>query len=422
MARRASRTSFTTDHSSFGAPLRADSSTRRTARTGFTIVELLIVVVVIAILAAITIVAYNGISNRAKSSASLSSVEQAGKKVATYAIGNGNALPADLAAFRTATGLNDSGDTTYQYTRNDAVTPNTYCVTYTTGSTSAQIAGDDQGGVYQPTEGPCTGHTGTSPTTLADGSSCPNGYIVVPGSSLYGTRAFCVMKYEAKNVGGVAISQAAGTPWVNISQTSAISTAAAACDGCHLITEAEWLTIAQNVMSVGSNWSGESVGSGYMFRGHSDNSPANAIAASTNDNDGYTGTGQTSGEQRRTLTLTNGEVIWDLAGNVWELSSGTTEGGIQPGAPGYYWREWNALAVPGSLNPNPHPAYANATAAGWNSTQNIGQVYSDSNQAGLRAFPRGGNWTHGSYAGVFTVHLGNEPTFSSSTIGFRVAR
>jgi prepilin-type N-terminal cleavage/methylation domain-containing protein len=34
-------------------------------RQGFTIVELLIVVIVIAILAAITIVAYNGITNRA---------------------------------------------------------------------------------------------------------------------------------------------------------------------------------------------------------------------------------------------------------------------------------------------------------------------------------------------------------------------
>ena len=39
---------------------------RPTRRSGFTIVELLIVIVVIAILAAITIVAYNGIQDRAK--------------------------------------------------------------------------------------------------------------------------------------------------------------------------------------------------------------------------------------------------------------------------------------------------------------------------------------------------------------------
>ena len=37
----------------------------RQTKSGFTIVELLIVIVVIAILAAITIVAYNGIQNRA---------------------------------------------------------------------------------------------------------------------------------------------------------------------------------------------------------------------------------------------------------------------------------------------------------------------------------------------------------------------
>ncbi len=40
--------------------------------SGFTIVELLIVIVIIAILAAITLVAYNGITNRAKQSANQS--------------------------------------------------------------------------------------------------------------------------------------------------------------------------------------------------------------------------------------------------------------------------------------------------------------------------------------------------------------
>ncbi len=39
--------------------------TKQTKSRGFTIVELLIVIVIIAILAAITIVAYNGIQNRA---------------------------------------------------------------------------------------------------------------------------------------------------------------------------------------------------------------------------------------------------------------------------------------------------------------------------------------------------------------------
>jgi len=51
---------------------------------GFTIVELLIVVVVIAILAAITIVSYNGITNRANQSAAKAAAATVQKKVELY--------------------------------------------------------------------------------------------------------------------------------------------------------------------------------------------------------------------------------------------------------------------------------------------------------------------------------------------------
>lgn len=55
-----------------------------TAKSGFTIVELLIVVVVIAILAAITIVSYNGITNRANASAAKSTAATWQKKLELY--------------------------------------------------------------------------------------------------------------------------------------------------------------------------------------------------------------------------------------------------------------------------------------------------------------------------------------------------
>lgn len=59
---------------------------------GFTIVELLIVVVVIAILAAITIVAYNGIQNRANDTAVQSDLRAFGVKIEQY-VAEKDALP-----------------------------------------------------------------------------------------------------------------------------------------------------------------------------------------------------------------------------------------------------------------------------------------------------------------------------------------
>ena len=228
------------------------------------------------------------------------------------------------------------------------------------------------------------------------------------------------MKYEAKNVGGVATSQASGTPWVSISQTSAITTSSAACDGCHLISEAEYLTIAHNVLSVDSNWSSGTVGSGYIYSGHNDNS-AVPLAASSNDSDGYSGTGNTTpSNQRRTLTLTNGEVIWDIAGNVYEWTSGQTTGG-QPGASGWSYHEWNAITGTGSLSPNPHPSYGTPAASNWTSGNGIGAIYSNANDTGLRGFLRGGGWSYGSNAGVLSLALDAPPSTASSP-GFRVAR
>lgn len=117
---------------------------------GFTIVELLIVVVVIAILAAITIVSYNGITNRAKSAAVQSAVSQAGKKVTTHATLNGDLYPATLSEV----GINDSDGMTYQYSVNNSTNPGSFCITGTKDSVSYYLL-SNAGGV--PSTGTCAG-------------------------------------------------------------------------------------------------------------------------------------------------------------------------------------------------------------------------------------------------------------------------
>lgn len=66
------------------------SKLRMRKQTGFTIVELLIVIVVIGILAAITIVAYNGIQNRANDTTVQSDVRNFAGKIMEYQAINGD--------------------------------------------------------------------------------------------------------------------------------------------------------------------------------------------------------------------------------------------------------------------------------------------------------------------------------------------
>jgi prepilin-type N-terminal cleavage/methylation domain-containing protein len=120
--------------------------------TGFTIVELLIVIVVIGILAAITIVAYNGIQDRARASTLSSALSQAAKKLAVYQVDNPDIYPADKTALE-ALGIKDTESVTYQYSRTSG-TPNTYCITATTGSMSYKFANTDNA----PQAGGCAGH------------------------------------------------------------------------------------------------------------------------------------------------------------------------------------------------------------------------------------------------------------------------
>ena len=115
-------------------------------KSGFTIVELLIVVVVIAILAAITIVAYNGIRQRADESSLKSELSQAVKKIESVKVLSGTET---YPSSQTAAGLPDSriGALSYFYSAID----NSYCVQLIKGSLTYYSNNDSR----NPTEGSC---------------------------------------------------------------------------------------------------------------------------------------------------------------------------------------------------------------------------------------------------------------------------
>ena len=255
--------------------------------------------------------------------------------------------------------------------------------------------------------------------------TCPTGFVAVDGNGILGTSDFCVMKFEAKNNAGTPISRAAGTPWVSITATAAQTACESMSEGgfsgtFSLISNPEWMTIARDIENTASNWSGGSVGSGHIPRGHSDGSPFSALAV-TDTNDPYIGTGNNSGEapgsgweQKRTHTLSNGSEIWDLAGNVWEWTdwdSGSAGFTLGPTDEVGAWQELSVNPT-GSLMLDDYKPNNDT----YNSTSNsFGMWYGGSGGAALR----GGDWFVGSVAGAFTLGLSYGPSDSGAFLGFR---
>jgi len=264
-----------------------------------------------------------------------------------------------------------------------------------------------------------TGQLYVNGVEYSSSSSCPTDWI----DSGYG---FCVMQYEARNVGGVATSSASGVPWVNVNQTQAAGYCSALGNGAHLITNAEWMVLARDIEAAASNWSGGAVGSGNLARGwaantsYGDTWTNTAVASITGSSCLYNTGADACGSTgtflyRRTHTLSNGQTIWDMSGNVYEwthdiCTSGTGTGYWQ----GAGWIEWtdSTLSDYEKITAGPIGAYTADNGAG--------RYYGCS--ANGNGFLRSGHWDNGSYAGLFILGLNAAPTFSSTSVGFRCVR
>ena len=160
-------------------------------RKGFTIVELLIVIVVIAILAAITLVAYNGIRERAEGSAAQSNVAQGLKKIKSFAVTNAESYPTSVSACPNP-GVGqlclDSGGATVAYAVNNATSPASFCLSYTVGDASYYT---DETGSTLP--GSCT-QTSCYQKQQVGGSHGSGFYWVQPTGLTQPIRVYCDME------------------------------------------------------------------------------------------------------------------------------------------------------------------------------------------------------------------------------------
>lgn len=177
-----------------------EAKVQNTFTRGFTIVELLIVIVVIGILAAITIVAFSGVQNKARIAVVQSDLSGAVTQLGSESVTTG-AYPSTLAVANNGQGLRGSPGTTYQYTY--TAVDNTYCLTATNGNLTYYVSSANT----SPTTGVCVGHTvpgapvnGAVVTTLAGSVS---GYLDATGTAA-----------QFKNPGGIAIDST-GTLYVS---------------------------------------------------------------------------------------------------------------------------------------------------------------------------------------------------------------
>ncbi|MDD3170557.1 MAG: hypothetical protein PHW71_02150, partial [Candidatus Pacebacteria bacterium] len=123
------------------------------------------------------------------------------------------------------------------------------------------------------------------------------------------------------------------------------------------------------------------------------------------------------------LTLSNGQTIWHLSGNVWEWVDFTITGaGSQPQVvyqTPFGWQEFTAVTNYGNTRGRDNVAPKSTSL---NGSTGAGRIYYQSDYTSLRALRRGGSWSDGSSAGVFTLNLNDSPTSANSYRGFRCAR
>lgn len=269
--------------------------------------------------------------------------------------------------------------------------------------------------------------------------ACPDGYAAVLGNAGLGSSAFCAMRFEAKArsvMGGAiaatgcgvpctanslvathaAASAAEGHPWIEIDAVRAQERCRALGGGYDLMSNLEWMTIARDAELVGANWSGGEAGAGRIVEGTTDGDGNGAV---TNPDDPYSDTGNsaadppgTGWEQRRTLELSTGDMLWDFPGNVQEWVDWTLGGALDGAPTPCTGDELPAFACPGI-------AYDqfNSSTGTYDSTTGVGKVLGGAGDATRRGGQRSDHSL--GIAGIYALNMNRFTSDTFPATGFR---
>jgi len=308
--------------------------------------------------------------------------------------------------------------------------------------------------------------------------TCPEWFIPVPWNAEFMQPWFCVAKYEMgyENITvpnstiwwtdwntvkysstGTLVSKAWMYPIADISQDQA----KAECQKIwkHVITNNEWMTIARNIEANVDNWSRGTAGTGGIYRGITgEGNTAVSLwcqtAVSTGsgtrtyvsrawstDTTKWWSSKWADCDSKRQHKLSNGEVIWDLAGNVREHVNGRNTmntdniGTMNANACGTSWTAgWNWYSFTNNTTTDNVTqcdftngySYKNIwpKIPNLNANNGIGRIwsYSSGNTLSDRVSLRGGPADSIGYSGVFTMHLGWDASTQHRTVGFRCSQ
>lgn len=164
------------------------------------------------------------------------------------------------------------------------------------------------------------GNESTIVSALFTSFTCPAQFTYVYNSAMPSVDPFCVGTYEAKGSTASPQFTASGSPITGVNQQQAIGSCNGKGSGYTLISNTQWNALADLIRQQPNNWTGGTTGSGVLHRGNS--IVGTAVLPVTTTDACYPADSSVcnSSGARRVSYLPYLQEVWDIGGNVWEVT------------------------------------------------------------------------------------------------------